>query len=144
MHFNSLLTRVHFNCHPSWDRGAWPLTDAPVTSRLKCVHVLNLLACSLAAMQHTLGLILKISWKLQLVQNAIGVNKKLHWLKVLVLTYKAINRLGPGHLNDRLCWYQFARTLLSAGGGGAASEKAWLVSTWGRAFSVVAMELSAP
>ena len=67
---------------------------------------------------------LKVTWKLQLIQNAaarlvIGsgrrdhitpVWKGLHWLpvrfqaqfKVLVLTFKALNGLGPVYLNERL------------------------------------------
>ena len=71
-----------------------------------------------------MGLPLKLMWKLQVVQNAAarlltGVRKyqhispilaTLHWLsirfridfKVLMLTYKALNSLGPRYLAERL------------------------------------------
>ncbi|KAF7237627.1 cGMP-inhibited 3',5'-cyclic phosphodiesterase A [Varanus komodoensis] len=83
------------------------------------------------------GLPLKTVRILQLVQNrAAGllmgtgryvhmtpVLRQLHWLpidvraqfKVLVMTYKALNGLGPGYLKERLRPYMPARPLKSAG-----------------------------
>ena len=82
------------------------------------------------------GLPLNLLRKLQLVQNAVArvltgtqwrahmtpVLSQLHWLqvgdrirfKVLVLTFKALNSLGPLYLRDRLFRYSPQRTLRSA------------------------------
>ena len=73
------------------------------------------------------GLPLKTTWKVQLVQNAAArllagssyrdhitpVLKELHWLpirfrlefKVLVMTFKALNGLGPRYFRERLSLY---------------------------------------
>ncbi|KAF7235271.1 Vomeronasal type-2 receptor 1 [Varanus komodoensis] len=83
------------------------------------------------------GLPLKTVRTLQLVQNRAAklltgtgryahmtpVLHQLHWLpiearaqfKVLIMTYKALNGLGPGYLNERLCPYMPDRPLRSAG-----------------------------
>ncbi|KAF7251619.1 HHIP-like protein 1 [Varanus komodoensis] len=83
------------------------------------------------------GLPLKTVRILQLVQNRAArlltgtgryvhmtsVLRQLHWLpievraqfKALVMTYKALNGLGPGYLKERLCPYMPARPLRSAG-----------------------------
>ncbi|KAF7243149.1 Neuronal tyrosine-phosphorylated phosphoinositide-3-kinase adapter 2 [Varanus komodoensis] len=80
---------------------------------------------------------LKTVWILQLIQNRaarllMGTGRyvhmtpvlcQLHWLpievraqfKVLVMTYKALNGLGPGYLKERLHPYMPARPLRSAG-----------------------------
>uniref|UniRef100_A0A670J261 Reverse transcriptase domain-containing protein n=1 Tax=Podarcis muralis TaxID=64176 RepID=A0A670J261_PODMU len=81
------------------------------------------------------GLPLKVTRKLQLMQNAAArlvtgsgrrdhitpVLRDLHWLpvrfraqfKVLVLTFKALNGLGPVYLKERLHPHRSARTLRS-------------------------------
>ena len=82
------------------------------------------------------GLPLKTVWKLQLVQNRAArlltgngqrdhimpVLFQLHWLpvwaqiKVLVLTFRALNGLGPGYVKERLLPYVPAWTLRSSSG----------------------------
>ncbi|KAF7234890.1 Vomeronasal type-2 receptor 26 [Varanus komodoensis] len=84
-----------------------------------------------------IGLPLKTVWILQLVQNRAAsllsgtehcpqitpVLRQLHWLpidiraqfKVLMLTYKALNGLGPGYLNEHLRPYMPDHPLRSAG-----------------------------
>ncbi|XP_058024855.1 uncharacterized protein LOC131191095 [Ahaetulla prasina] len=88
------------------------VTHALVTSRLDCCNALYM------------GLPLKSTRKLQLVQNAAArriegaprsshvtpLLRRLHWLpvvfrmcfKVLVITFKALHGIGPGYLWDRL------------------------------------------
>ncbi|KAF7238948.1 N-terminal EF-hand calcium-binding protein 3 [Varanus komodoensis] len=101
------------------------VTHALVTSRLDFCNALYM------------GLPLKTVQTLQLVQNRAArlltgtgryahmtpVLRQLHWLpiearaqfKVLVMTYKALNSLGPGYLNERLRPYMPDRPLRSAG-----------------------------
>ncbi|KAF7253143.1 AF4/FMR2 family member 3, partial [Varanus komodoensis] len=101
------------------------LPHALVTSRLDFCNVLYV------------RLPLKTVWILQLVQNRAArllmgtgryvhmtpVLRQLHWLpievraqfKVLVMTYKALNGLGPGYLKERLRPYMPSRPLRSAG-----------------------------
>ncbi|KAF7247602.1 Cytosolic 5'-nucleotidase 3A [Varanus komodoensis] len=99
------------------------VTHALVTSRLDFCNVLYV------------GLPLKTVQTLQLVQNRAArlltgryahmtpVLRQLHWLpiearaqfKVLIMTYKALNGLGPGYLNERLRPYMPDRPLRSAG-----------------------------
>ncbi|KAF7249253.1 putative RNA-directed DNA polymerase from transposon BS, partial [Varanus komodoensis] len=101
------------------------VTHVLVTSRLDFCNALYV------------GLPLKTVWILQLVQNRAArlltgtgryvhmtpVLRQLHWLptevraqfKVLVMTYKALNSLGPGYLKERLRPYTPARPLRSAG-----------------------------
>ncbi|KAF7241901.1 putative RNA-directed DNA polymerase from transposon BS [Varanus komodoensis] len=101
------------------------VTHALVTSRLDFCNALYV------------GLPLKTVRTLQLVQNRAArlltgtgryahmtpVFRQLHWLpiearaqfKVLIMTYKALNGLGPGYLNERLCPYMPDRPLRSAG-----------------------------
>ncbi|KAF7238972.1 Choline/ethanolaminephosphotransferase 1, partial [Varanus komodoensis] len=101
------------------------VTHALVTSRLDFCNALYV------------GLPLKTVRTLQLVQNRAArlltgtgryahmtpVLRQLHWLpiearaqfKVLIMTYKALNGLGPGYLNERLCPYMPDRPLRSAG-----------------------------
>ncbi|KAF7251566.1 Zinc finger FYVE domain-containing protein 26 [Varanus komodoensis] len=101
------------------------VTHALVTSHLDFCNALYL------------GLPLKTVRILQLVQNTAArlltgtghyvhmtpVLRQLHWLpievraqfKVLVMTYKALNGLGPGYLKDRLHPYMPDRPLRSAG-----------------------------
>ncbi|XP_060124758.1 uncharacterized protein LOC132591228 [Zootoca vivipara] len=112
------------------------------------------------------GLPLKVTRKLQLIQNAAArlvtgsgrrdhitpVLKDLHWLpvrfraqfKVLVLTFKALNGLGPVYLKERLHPHRSARTLRSSSEGLLAVpslREAKLQGTRQRAFSVVAPTL---
>uniref|UniRef100_A0A670I7A7 Reverse transcriptase domain-containing protein n=1 Tax=Podarcis muralis TaxID=64176 RepID=A0A670I7A7_PODMU len=112
------------------------------------------------------GLPLKVTRKLQLIQNAAArlvtgggrrdhitpVLKDLHWLpvrfraqfKVLVLTFKALNGLGPVYLKERLHPHHSARTLRSSAEGLLAVpslREAKLQGTRQRAFSVVAPTL---
>ncbi|KAF7239030.1 Potassium voltage-gated channel subfamily H member 6 [Varanus komodoensis] len=97
------------------------VTHALVTSRLDFCNTLYV------------GLPLKTVRILQLVQNRAArlqmgtghcapitpVLRQLHWLpidvwaqfKVLVITYKALNGLGPGYLKERLCPYMPSRLL---------------------------------
>ncbi|KAF7247673.1 Poly(rC)-binding protein 3, partial [Varanus komodoensis] len=101
------------------------VTHALVTSRLDFCNALYV------------GLPLKTVRILQLVQNRAArlltgtgryvhmtpVLRQLHWLpievraqfKVLVMTYKALNGLGPGYLKERLHPYLPSRPLRSAG-----------------------------
>ncbi|KAF7241018.1 RNA-directed DNA polymerase from mobile element jockey [Varanus komodoensis] len=101
------------------------VTHALVTSRLNFCNALYM------------GLPLKMVRILQLVQNRAArlltgtgccvhmtpVLRQLHWLpievraqfKVLVMTYKALNGLGPGYLKERLLPYMPSRPLRSAG-----------------------------
>ncbi|KAF7249630.1 putative RNA-directed DNA polymerase from transposon BS [Varanus komodoensis] len=101
------------------------VTHALVTSRLDFCDALYV------------GLPLKTVQILQLVQNRAArlltgtgryvhmtpVLRQLHWLpievraqfKVSVMTYKALNGLGPGYLKEHLCPYVPARPLRSAG-----------------------------
>ncbi|KAF7243143.1 Cullin-3 [Varanus komodoensis] len=101
------------------------VTHALVTSRLDFCNALYV------------GLPLKTIRILQLVQNRAArlltgtgryvhmtpVLRQLHWLpievraqfKVLVMTYKALNGLGPGYLKERLHPYMPARPLRSVG-----------------------------
>uniref|UniRef100_A0A670HMU9 Reverse transcriptase domain-containing protein n=1 Tax=Podarcis muralis TaxID=64176 RepID=A0A670HMU9_PODMU len=112
------------------------------------------------------GLPLKVTRKLQLIQNAAArlvtgsgrrdhitpVLKDLHWLpvsfraqfKVLVLTFKALNGLGPVYLKERLHPHRSARTLRSSSEGLLAVpslREVKLQGTRQRAFSVVASVL---
>ena len=79
---------------------------------------------------------LKLTWKLQLIQNAAArvlmntpwkshirpTLQQLHWLpvefrikfKILVLTFKAMCGSGPAYLRDRLSLYNPQRTLCSS------------------------------
>ncbi|KAF7246971.1 hypothetical protein EYD10_06929, partial [Varanus komodoensis] len=101
------------------------VTHALVTSHLDFCNALYV------------GLPLKTVRTLQLVQNRAArlltgtgryahmtpVLRQLHWLpiearaqfKVLIMTYKALNGLGPGYLNERLRPYMPDRPLRSAG-----------------------------
>ncbi|KAF7239223.1 Disintegrin and metalloproteinase domain-containing protein 12, partial [Varanus komodoensis] len=101
------------------------VTHTLVTSRLDFCNALYV------------GLALKMVRILQLVQNRAArlltgpgryvhmtpVLRQLHWLpievwaqfKVLVMTYKALNGLGPGYLKEHLRPYMPARPLRSAG-----------------------------
>ncbi|KAF7239847.1 Cardiolipin synthase (CMP-forming) [Varanus komodoensis] len=101
------------------------VTHALVTSRLDFCNALYL------------GLPLKTVRILQLVQNRAArlltgtgryvhmtpVLRQLHWLpievraqfKMLVMTYKALNGLGPGYLKERLRPYMPSRPLRTAG-----------------------------
>ncbi|KAF7250422.1 Dimethylglycine dehydrogenase, mitochondrial [Varanus komodoensis] len=101
------------------------VTHALVNSRLDFCNALYV------------GLPLKTVRILQLVQNRAArlltgtgryvhmtpVLRQLHWLpievraqfKVLVMTYKALNSLGPGYLKERLHPYMPSRPLRSAG-----------------------------
>ncbi|KAF7248337.1 C3a anaphylatoxin chemotactic receptor [Varanus komodoensis] len=101
------------------------VTHALVTSRLDFCNALYV------------GLPLKTVQILQLVQNRAArlltgtgcyvhmtsVLRQLHWLpievrtqfKVLVMTYKALNGLGPGYLKERLRPYMPTRPMRSAG-----------------------------
>uniref|UniRef100_A0A803TXH6 Reverse transcriptase domain-containing protein n=1 Tax=Anolis carolinensis TaxID=28377 RepID=A0A803TXH6_ANOCA len=112
------------------------------------------------------GLPLKTARKLLLVQRSAarlltGANykerltslvKELHWLlftfrsqfKVQVLTYKALNSLGPVYLCDRFCPYEPARSLRSSGEALLSFPsllQAQLAGTREKAFSVVAPQL---
>ncbi|KAF7252366.1 hypothetical protein EYD10_01731 [Varanus komodoensis] len=130
------------------------VTHALVTSRLDFCNALYV------------GLPLKMVRTLQLVQNRAArlltgtgryahmtpVLRQLHWLpiearaqfKVLIMTYKALNGLGPGCLNERLRPYMPDRPLRSAGESllrEPSMKEIRRVSTRRRAFSVVAPNL---
>ncbi|KAF7247075.1 putative RNA-directed DNA polymerase from transposon BS [Varanus komodoensis] len=122
------------------------VTHALVTSRLDFCNELYM------------GLPLKTVWILQLVQNRAArlltgtgryvhmtpVLRQLHWLpievqaqfKVLVMTYKALNSLGPGYLKERLRPYMPAHPLRSVGevllrepsGKEISRNSKWLIS----------------
>ncbi|KAF7235720.1 hypothetical protein EYD10_17474 [Varanus komodoensis] len=112
------------------------------------------------------GLPLKMVRTLQLVQNRAArlltgtgryghmtpVLHQLHWLpievraqfKVLVMTYKALNGLGPGYLKERLHPYMPSRPLRSAGEAllqEHSVKEIRRVATRRRAFSVVVPKL---
>ncbi|KAF7245607.1 Harmonin [Varanus komodoensis] len=130
------------------------VTHALVTSRLDFCNALYV------------GLPLKTVRILQLVQNRAArlltgtgryvhmtpVLRQLHWLpievraqfKVLVMTYKALNGLGPGYLKERLHPYMPSRPLRSAGEAllrEPSMEEVRRVVTRRRAFSAVAPKL---
>ncbi|KAF7254388.1 Parkin coregulated gene protein [Varanus komodoensis] len=130
------------------------VTHALVTSRLDFCNALYL------------GLPLKTVRILQLVQNRAArlltgtgryvhmtpVLRQLHWLpievraqfKVLVMTYKALNGLGPGYLKERLHPYMPSRPLRSAGEAllrEPSVEEVRRVVTRRKAFSEVAPKL---
>ncbi|KAF7253219.1 hypothetical protein EYD10_00056 [Varanus komodoensis] len=108
---------------------------------------------------------LKTVWILQLVQKRAArllpgtglyshitpVLYQLHWLpevwaqfKVLVLTYKALNGLGPGYLKEGLSPYMPSRPLISAGEAllqEPSLKEIKRTSTRSRGFSVVAPRL---
>ncbi|XP_060135667.1 acyl-CoA synthetase short-chain family member 3, mitochondrial isoform X2 [Zootoca vivipara] len=123
-----------------------------------CSDFLGLLQC--------VGLPLKVTRKLQLIQNAAArlvtggsrrdhitpVLKDLHWFsvcfraqfKVLVLTFKALNGLDPVYLKERLHPHRSAWTLRSSTEGLLAVpslREAKLHGTRQRAFSVMAPAL---
>ncbi|KAF7239825.1 Ran-binding protein 17 [Varanus komodoensis] len=126
------------------------VTHALVTSRLDFCNALYV------------GLPLKTVWILQMVQNGaarmlLGTGRyshitpvlfQLHWLpievraqfKVLVITYKALNGLGPGYLKEHLLPYLPSHPLRSAAEAllRKPSVKDTRQSTWRRAFSAVA------
>ncbi|KAF7236187.1 putative RNA-directed DNA polymerase from transposon BS [Varanus komodoensis] len=115
---NQLCPYLEYDCLAT-------VTHALVTSRLDFCNALYV------------GLPLKTVRILQLVQNRAArllmgtgryvhmtpVLRQLHWLpievraqfKVLVMTYKALNGLGPGYLKERLHPYMPDRPLRSAG-----------------------------
>ncbi|KAF7246268.1 Visual pigment-like receptor peropsin [Varanus komodoensis] len=115
---NQLRPYLEFDCLAT-------VTHALVTSRLDFCNALYV------------GLPLKTVRTLQLVQNRAArlltgtgryahmtpVFRQLHWLpiearaqfKVLIMTYKALNGLGPGYLNECLRPYMPDRPLRSAG-----------------------------
>ncbi|KAF7236906.1 Coiled-coil domain-containing protein 40, partial [Varanus komodoensis] len=116
--FHQLRPYLEYDCLAT-------VTHALVTSRLDFCNMLYM------------GLPLKTVRILQLVQNRAArllmgtgryvhmtpVLRQLHWLpievraqfKVLVMTYKALNGLGPGFLMEHLRLYTPARPLRSAG-----------------------------
>ena len=110
-----------------------------------------------------MGLLLRLLWKLQMVPNAAarllsGVRKHqhisptlaaLHWLpvrfrvnfKVLRMTYKALNGLGPPYLADRLLPPRSTRITQQNQQGrlrGLTPREAQKERTRNRAFSAVA------
>uniref|UniRef100_A0A803SWN1 Reverse transcriptase domain-containing protein n=1 Tax=Anolis carolinensis TaxID=28377 RepID=A0A803SWN1_ANOCA len=112
------------------------------------------------------GLPLKTVRKLQLVQRSAArlltgaayrerstpLFKQLHWLpiifraqfKVQVITYKALNGLGPAYLRDRVVPYEPTRSLRSSGEALLSlppSSQLRLVGTRETAFSAVAPRL---
>ncbi|XP_053153318.1 uncharacterized protein LOC128345436 [Hemicordylus capensis] len=58
--------------------------------------------------------------------------------KVLVITFKALNGLGPGYLREHLLLYDPYRSLRSSGEVHLQLPPVRLVVTWNRAFSVAA------
>ncbi|KAF7248129.1 putative uncharacterized transposon-derived protein F52C9.6 [Varanus komodoensis] len=115
---------------------------------------------------HHKMIVLKTVRTLQLVQNRAArlltgtgryahmtpVLHQLHWLpiearaqfKVLIMTYKALNGLGPGYLHERLRPYMPDRPLRSAGESllrEPSMKEIRRVSTRRRAFSAVAPNL---
>ncbi|KAF7245267.1 Lysophospholipid acyltransferase 1 [Varanus komodoensis] len=120
-----LQLRLIHHLHPFLENDCLAtVTHVLVTSRLDFCNALYM------------GLLLKTVRILQLVQNRAArlltgteccshitpVLRRLHWLlievraqfKVLVMTYKALNGLGPGYLKERLRPYMPSRPLRSA------------------------------
>ncbi|KAF7248130.1 putative uncharacterized transposon-derived protein F52C9.6 [Varanus komodoensis] len=144
---NQLRPYLEFDCLAM-------VTHALVTSRLDFCNALYV------------GLPLKMVRTLQLVQNRAArlltgtgryahmtaVLRQLHWLpieaqaqfKVLIMTYKALNSLGPGYLNERLRPYMPDRPLRCAGESllrEPSMKEIRRVNTQRRAFSAVAPNL---
>ncbi|KAF7254272.1 putative RNA-directed DNA polymerase from transposon BS, partial [Varanus komodoensis] len=144
---NQLRPYLEFDCLAT-------VTHALVTSRLDFCNVLYV------------GLPLKTVRTLQLVQNRAArlltgtgryahmtpVLHQLHWLpiearaqfKVLIMTYKVLNGLGPGYLNECLRPYMPDRPLRSAGESllrEPSMKEIRRVNTRRRVFSAVAPNL---
>ena len=77
------------------------------------------------------------------------VLKDLHWLpvssrikfKVLVLTWRALNGIGPSYIREMLCWYEPPRMLRSTTNSQLIVPRTRLSTYGDRAFSVVAPKL---